>query len=456
MDISSSMKTETRLRGTATSALLSLVALFGPACGGDGAKDNEPYGDAAASSTDAASVDGASATQLHDGGETVANVGMDGGVTVDVGNDVSLVDGGAGSTPNVDASGAGLDGSTWPGIDAASACGEPVMPADCTIPAGASLPTELRCTGLYQDWSTRTLACGVTSYVPAHHLWADGAGKQRYVWLPPGATIDASDPDNFVYPVGTRFWKEFLVGPEGHQQPGETRYLLKAADGWHYTSYVWSNDGTTAIQTNDGVADLFSTGHTVPTQGQCRICHQGRPDFVLGWDFALLGPGATGVTARTLAAAGRLTGYDPAMLDLKIPGDAVEQSALGYLHVNCGVTCHNTTGKGIAERSGLFMRLEAAKMASVMATDVATTGINRLSSADAYYGSLTTPAGGDFYDLRPQDPSRSFVVARMSDRDSTAAMPPLGTHKVDVQGVAAVTAWINAMTPERGYPAPAP
>lgn len=454
------MKTETGLRNTTTAALLSLAALLGPACGGDGTKDREAHADAAASTADAASVDEASAVVLPDAGNTtVADSGMDSGATVEVG-DVGFagtMDGGAGIDTSVDAVNGGMDGSTSPGIDSASACGEPVMPADCTmLPGEFSLPTELRCTGLYQDWNTRTLRCGVTSYVPANHLWADGAGKQRYVWLPPGATIDASNPDNFIYPVGTRFWKEFLVGPEGQQQPGETRYLLKAADGWHYTSYVWSKDGTTAIQTNDGVADLFSTGHTVPSQGQCRICHQGRQDFVLGWDFALLGPGATGVTARDLAAGGRLAGYDPAMLDLKIPGDAVEQAALGYLHVNCGVTCHNATGRGMAERSGLFMRLEAAKMVNVMDTDVATTGINRLSSPDAYYGNLATPAGGDFYDIRPQDPSRSFIVARMNDRGSTAAMPPLGTHKIDTQGVATVTAWINAMTPERGYPAPAP
>jgi hypothetical protein len=86
---------------------------------------------------------------------------------------------------------------------------------------------ELRCTGLlYSDWPGRTLRCGVEPYEPAYQLWSDGAGKQRYVWLPPGGKIDVKDPNDFVFPIGTRFWKEFYAGPEGNQKLGETRYLV--------------------------------------------------------------------------------------------------------------------------------------------------------------------------------------------------------------------------------------
>ncbi len=147
----------------------------------------------------------------------------------------------------------GEAGSGWTG------CDEFVPPPDCTIPEGAVLPGELRCTASTRDWESRTLRCGVTEFAPAHQLWADGATKQRYVWLPPGETIDVSDPDEFDYPVGTRFWKEFHVGSEGSQKLGETRFLYRGDVGWLYTSYVWTEDGTAAIQENDGVSDLF--GH---------------------------------------------------------------------------------------------------------------------------------------------------------------------------------------------------
>jgi hypothetical protein len=471
-----------------------LAVAIGPACGGGGPNGNGAGG-SAGKGLDAAPAahGGAGPGSGGSGGGSSGSGGADSGSGGQVGVDVGAGSGGRGPVDAAsDASGGApldvaldgptdaplgsdgsaiLDGGVPPDgrTEAGSAdggasrdggpgsvCDEFVMPADCTVSTVTNLPTELRCTGLYEDFSGRTFRCGVKPYAPAYALWADGASKQRYVWLPPGGVVDASDPDNFVYPVGTRVWKEFYVGPAGSQKLGETRLIQKAKDGWRYTTYVWSSDGATAMQTNDGVQNLFGTGHTVPMQSQCQTCHQGRPDFVLGWDFIMLGAGATGVTARTLTASGQLVGHDPALLDLKVPGEAVDQAALTYLHANCGVSCHNGTDAAPGKRSALLTRLEIGKLDTVMATGAAVTGINQPPSPDAYYGALSTPASGDFYDIRPQDPERSFLLARMGDRGSAAAMPPIATHDLDPQGMDAVTAWINGMTVARGYPAPAP
>jgi hypothetical protein len=139
-----------------------------------------------------------------------------------------------------------------------------------------------------------------------------------------------SDPDAFVFPLGTRFWKEF-------REPGgrllETRLLEKSEDGWLYTTYVWTADGSEATQVNTGVNDLHGTGHRVPSRDQCFECHAGRADFVLGWDPVLLG--STG-----------------------LPGNAMEQAALGYLHVNCGVSCHNNGPDARARDTGLHLKLK--------------------------------------------------------------------------------------------------
>ncbi len=49
-------------------------------------------------------------------------------------------------------------------------------------------------------------------------LWSDGTRKRRWLCLPPDSTIDASRPDAWEFPRGTRVWKEFA-----HERTIETR-----------------------------------------------------------------------------------------------------------------------------------------------------------------------------------------------------------------------------------------
>jgi hypothetical protein len=333
------------------------------------------------------------------------------------------------------------------------------MPSDCAAGSDSELPSELRCTGLYGSWSTRKLACGVRAYTPAYELWSDGAHKRRFVSLPEGSQIDARNPDAFVYPVGTQFWKEFSLDVASASAPvlGETRLLRKTRAGWLYTSYVWSRDGQSATATPNGVQDLFATGHRVPDRSECKRCHKGREDFILGWDMLLLGSGATGVTRELLVQSGVLQDAPAAALTSAVPGDAIERAALGYLHVNCGVSCHNANKKSDAQDVGFFLRLEHAGLASVLTTEAVRTGINQTPTPAA----LSFVAGSPFpleayYDLRPLDPARSLVILRMGMRGLLRQMPPIATNRVDTAGLQQVTAWVEHMTTDRGYPAPAP
>jgi hypothetical protein len=371
------------------------------------------------------------------GGSSGRAGGGSGGVAGDSGSDASADSGGS---------------------DGSGGCREFVMPTDCTIPPGAVLPGELRCTGLYGDWEKRELACGVMPFKPAFELWSDAADKHRYIQLPAGTTIDVTDPDGFRFPTGTQLWKEFRLPVDGGTRLGETRLLRKSADGWIYTSYVWSADERSTVQTNEGVANLHATEHTVPTRDQCRDCHVGRSDFVLGWDFVLLGEGASGLTLSELARRKLLAmaGSPVTPVALNIPGDDVERAALGYLHANCGVSCHNETGEARGKPSGLFLRLEAADLTSVHTTDAVKSGINRVPSPNAEVGGLPPPQGGPYYDLRPLDPARSLSLVRMDMRGTASQMPRIGTNRIDAAGVSVIKAWIQQMTPARGYPAAAP
>lgn len=336
-----------------------------------------------------------------------------------------------------------------------------VLPADCAVPQGAVLYGELRCTGLYGNWQKRTLACGVEPYTPAYELWSDGAVKQRWVSLPAGSPVDVTNADEFRYPIGTRFWKEFRVPTPAGTRLGETRLMQKVDGGWMYTTYVWSEDGSTAVQTNDGVPNLYGTGHTVPPRTMCKECHAGRADFILGWDALMLSGGGdrAGLEPRALVERGLVTwtGKDtgaPSPFDLTVPGDATERAALGYLHANCGVSCHNDTASALARVTGLFLRLDASSLATVQTTSAVTTGIGRVPSPNAPITELPVPASGAFVDLSPTQPERSLLLARMKVRGTDAQMPRQATNVVDQVGVGLVESWIVAMTAEKGYPAP--
>ena len=107
-----------------------------------------------------------------------------------------------------------------------------------------TLPTHLAETGLFAPDGSGAIAAGNRPFSPQYPLWTDGAAKRRWVYLPAGTTIDASNPRQWEFPVGTRFWKEFSFA--GRRV--ETRVLWKTSDaGWLAGSYVWNKDGTDAV-----------------------------------------------------------------------------------------------------------------------------------------------------------------------------------------------------------------
>jgi hypothetical protein len=346
-----------------------------------------------------------------------------------------------------------------PDTDDSDACVPFTRPTgvDCSAPSDGVLPRDLRCTGLYGNPARKQVACGLLEYTPAYVLWSDDAEKHRYASIPAGKKIDVSDPDTFVFPDGTKFWKEFSVkGQDGVVRLAETRLLQKSPDGWLYTSYVWNAAQTEAIQMNNmtGVAkqDVGGTSHTVPTRDQCNECHGGRGDQILGFDALMLGPGALGITRDKLVELDLVTGEIPA---LAIPGNDVEKAALGYLHANCGISCHNEkpTSKGFD--SGLFLKLEKGELASVSATDAFRSGMNKMPSQNAKLEGLP-PIKGSWLGIAPGLPDRSLLVARQRLRGVEGQMPRIGTNIADQAGIKMVVDWIAAMTTAGGYPAAKP
>lgn len=306
-----------------------------------------------------------------------------------------------------------------------------------------SPPAKLSETGLYADPASLRVDAAHLPFAPQYPLWTDGAAKRRWVSVPRGTAIDASDPEAWVFPVGTRFWKEFSFG----QQRVETRYLERLGDGsWLYAAYEWDADGKdAALAPARGRRGAFplegGRSHTIPGIGDCKVCHQAAPGEILGFGALQLSsdrdPGALhadppGVDLDGLIAARVVIGL-PETARRQGPRiaarSATERAALGYLHGNCG-HCHNE--RGPLRKLGLHL-LHTSGAAPTMATAV---GVPVRRPAPGQ-------SPGIVLRIDPGRPDRSALAERIGSRYPALQMPPLGTELVDAKAAALVRRWIE-------------
>ncbi len=313
--------------------------------------------------------------------------------------------------------------------------------------AAAQLPSHLRDTGLYAG-GTDEIAADVLPFSPQYPLWSDGAEKRRWIRLPRGTRIDARDPDRWVFPVGTRLWKEFTLG-----RRLETRMLERTREGWRFAAYVWTEDGTDAeLAPPAGVSVALPSGGrwAIPGTADCRACHEGQPNPVLGFTALQLSsdrdPGAphahpahAEVHLEDLLDRGLLRGL-PSSLRSAPPriaaSSADERAALGYLHANCGV-CHNRQGP----MAGIGLDL-------LQSVSEGRTSVERTRASVLAVRALR-PVGGAEMRLQPGQPEHSVLFRRMGARDPLDQMPPLGTEKPDRDALALLERWIHSLADRR-------
>jgi hypothetical protein len=319
----------------------------------------------------------------------------------------------------------------------------PEAPLDCTETDG-SPPIDIQCSGLYSDWKTKTLSPDVKEFTPAHELYVDGADKTRWLYLPPGAKIDTKNIDEWKFPNGTKVWKEFRLGGKKI----ETRLYYKQPSGrWVWGAYRWSADLKEARFLRDGAKDVVGT-YEIPDSQGCEKCHRGRDEKLLGVEAVSLGlAGAKGITLQSLKDEGRLTD-PPGTASLAVPEDATGKAAaaLAWLHVQCGVSCHNRNPAAEGNLTTLFLRVNAAQLAAGAKTadlDGVKTTVNVAIDSKQYF-SYTSQG---FVRVKPSDPTKSLVLALAALRDQKGAMPPFFSHQVDEPGLGVVKAWIAALPP---------
>jgi len=307
----------------------------------------------------------------------------------------------------------------------------------------AASPPTLAETGLYAHPPAKRLAADVRPFAPQYALWSDGATKRRWIALPPGGVIDASDPDAWVFPAGTRLWKEFSLG-----RRIETRFMELGADGdWTYATYRWNEDETEALLVpargvRRAAESVPGVAYGIPGLVECRACHESASSSVLGFSALQLSPDRDpaalhpptvepgSIDLTDLIREGLLVGLPPDAAPRVRAASPTERTALGYLHANCS-HCHHT-GSPIANL-GLFLEVHADGTPEVFRTAVG-------------HASQYRPTGTEIESrIVPGDPAASLVIARVSTRSPTVQMPPMGTHRIDREGVALLTEWIREL-----------
>lgn len=233
----------------------------------------------------------------------------------------------------------------------------------------------------------------VIAFTPRYPLWSDGTKKRRWLYLPPGTSIDAARAQAWDFPPGTKAWKEFA-----YDRRVETRMIERLADGsWRFSAYVWNAEGTEAtLAPARGaavpVAGAAAGRYAVPSRSDCLACHEGAAVPILGFSAVQLADVLPALIEKKL-----VTGLPESFVTNRprIP------AALGYLHGNCG-HCHNAGGP-----------------LGDVGLNFAQPGRPRL----------------------PEDPA--LVVEKMRHRNPLMRMPPLGVRVPDAEGIALVERWIR-------------
>ncbi|MES2659182.1 MAG: PQQ-dependent sugar dehydrogenase [Verrucomicrobiota bacterium] len=321
-------------------------------------------------------------------------------------------------------------------------------------------PPLLSQTGAFSDVATLTPAAGVVPYDVNAPLWSDRAHKLRWMALPnngvhdsPSEKIAFKAEGNWDFPVGTVFIKHFEL-PVDDANPTvyrrlETRFVVIPTSGEPYGfTYKWRADNSDADLMPAGLDEPINIATvgggtrqetwTYPGASDCRFCHNGNADYVLGvkpWQLngEMTYP-LTGRTANQLETLGALGWFDNTYREDLIPWmlksrNVAENTASltdrvrSYIDSNCS-QCHQPGGV----RAFFDARLTTS-----------------LANQGLIYGQLETSYGDELNRvIRPGDPDRSIMLRRMS---STAElkMPPIAKHIVDQPAIQLFTDWINSL-----------
>jgi uncharacterized repeat protein (TIGR03806 family) len=299
-------------------------------------------------------------------------------------------------------------------------------------------PSKLSETGCVVASNPQQAASGMIPYAINAPFWSDGADKDRWLALPDGQAITVRTDGDWDFPSRSVLMKNFRVGAKLI----ETRLLMRHPDGtWGGFTYEWNAQQTDATLLEGGANRDIGNGQMwrFPSESQCLDCHTSAANRALGLETAQLNRtltyAQTNRTANELATLSHIGLLSPPISDsttqpvMPDPADttaSLTNRARAYLHTNCS-QCHRPGGP---TPSTMDLRY--------------TTPLNATNACNA------TPTAGDLGIganarlIAPGSATNSIIVNRAGRRDGNG-MPPLGSNKVDTDGVALLTQWVSSL-----------
>jgi uncharacterized repeat protein (TIGR03806 family) len=313
--------------------------------------------------------------------------------------------------------------------------------------APLDVPKRLLETKIFKDLATMTIEDGFVPYSINSPLWSDGAAKQRWISVPAGQKVTVDDKGNFIYPVGTRFVKQFdlpdTVKPRGRSKHLETRVLVVGNKTTYGLSYRWNAEGTDATLAPEGFDETITddnNGQTrvwhTPSFGQCWECHRAE-NRVLGFTQKQTNTGGQPAMFGTkgIIDPAVVASWAPALAQPTDTTKSLEERALAYLAANCS-GCHH----------------EGASYTGGEPTWIATPGVplaeRRLVNQPNHNYPVAAGLGltqGLAPLIKPGDPNGSLLVKRLQTDNHDLMMPPLGKNIVDQEAAKLVADWVQSM-----------
>jgi uncharacterized repeat protein (TIGR03806 family) len=308
--------------------------------------------------------------------------------------------------------------------------------------------------GFFQgNLSELTPVDDVIPYQVTAPLWADHAGKSRYIVLPEGEQMVADGPEDWLYPDGTVIIKTFFYSTDKRRMdetatPIETRLMIKEAEDWKGHTYIWNDTLTDAVRKVSGkrlqlsfvdeAGAATTQEYIVPNTNQCKDCHErdhlSRP---LGLVSRQLNRPVErdGETVSQLDWLNEQQLFTQPLLPLESGhlvnpfGDApLADRARAYLDANCS-HCHRDGGNG--GPSGLVLLAQ--------------------ETFPRAYGVCKGPVaagdgtGGFYNDILPGHPEQSIIVHRMKSTDPEIKMPEIPNRLPHQPGIELISEWIRQM-----------